>query len=69
MDHRKLIWFGHMERMDEYHMARKVLMVGTGQTEVWLDGWHEDGVEQQRDDCGGYVTMKDRKEWRALVHM
>ena len=25
-DQRLLIWFGHMERMDQYHMAKKVLM-------------------------------------------
>ena len=27
-----------MERMDEYHMARRVLMAGTRETEVRLDG-------------------------------
>ena len=26
-DQRVLRWFGHVERMDEYHMARRVLMV------------------------------------------
>ena len=25
-DQRVLRWFGHVERMDEYHMARRVLM-------------------------------------------
>ena len=25
-DQRVLRWFGHAERMDEYHMARRVLM-------------------------------------------
>ena len=25
-DQRVLIWFGHVERMDEYRMARRVLM-------------------------------------------
>ena len=25
-DQRALRWFGHVERMDEYHMARRVLM-------------------------------------------
>ena len=27
VDQRVLRWFGHMERMDEYCMARRVLMV------------------------------------------
>ena len=26
VDQRKLRWFGHVERMDEYRMARRVLM-------------------------------------------
>ena len=26
-DRRVLRWFGHLERMDEYRMARRVLMV------------------------------------------
>ena len=44
--------------------------VGTRETEVWLDGWCEGGLGQQgmtlqaACQCG-----KDRKEWRALVHL
>ena len=26
VNHRLLRWFGHMEKMDEYRMARRVLM-------------------------------------------
>ena len=43
-DQRVLRWFGHVERMDVYRMARRVLMaevsggVGTRETEVRLDG-------------------------------
>ena len=44
-DQRVLRWFGHVERMDEYHMARRVLMadVSGGQVRgrprlVWMDG-------------------------------
>ena len=73
-DHRILRWFGHVERMDDYRMVRRVLMAevsGTGkwETEVRLDGWCEGGVRQQRNDGGGTATMRDRKAWRALVHM
>ena len=32
-----------------------------------MDRCREDGLGQQRDDGGG--CAKDRKEWRALVHM
>ena len=44
-DQRVLRWFGHVERMDEYRMARRVLMAevsggtGTSETEVTLDRW------------------------------
>ena len=34
--------------------------------QVRLDGWCEGGLGQPRNDAGG--CMKDRKEWRALVH-
>ena len=47
-----------MERIDEYRMARRVLMgskwrVGTRETEVKLDGWCEGGLAQQRNGGGG----------------
>ena len=58
-------------------MARRVLMAevsawraGTRETEVRLDGWCEGGLGQQKNDDGGCASMrKDRKQWRALVHM
>ena len=37
------------------------------ETEVRLDGWCEGGPRQQSNEGGG--CTKDRKEWRALVHM
>ena len=46
-DHRVLRWFWHVERMDEYGMARKVLMAevtGRRETEVMLDGLCEGGL-------------------------
>ena len=44
-DQRVLRWFGHVERMDEYRMARKVLMAEVSGVRVrgrqrlgWMDG-------------------------------
>ena len=40
-DQRVLRWFGHVERMDEYRMARRVLMAevsGGRQRLGWMDG-------------------------------
>ena len=75
-DQRVLRWFGHVERMDDYRMARSVLMAEVSggrvrrETEVRLDGWSEGGIRQQTNDGGGYAECaKDRKEWRSLVHM
>ena len=77
-DQRVLRWFGHVERMDEERMARRVLMaeVSGGQAQVrgrprlgWMDGvkvalgYRGMTVEAPRQ------CAKDRKEWRALVHM
>ena len=75
-DQRVLRWFGHVERMDEYHMARRVLMAkvsgGRVQGRPTL-GWM-DGVKVALSNRGMTVEAarqcaKDRKEWRALVHM
>ena len=75
-DQRVLRWFGHVERMDEYRMARRVLMVDV--TGGWVRGrprlgWM-DGVKvalgnrvmtvEAARQCAKY-----RKAWRALVHM
>ena len=61
-DQRVLRWFGHVERIDAYRMARRVLMekcgTGTRETEVRLDGWCEGGLRQQRNDGGGCATME-----------
>ena len=75
-DQRVLRWFGHWERMDEYHMARRVLMAkvsggrACGRLRLgWMDGVKvaigniETTVEAARQ------CAKDWKEWRALVHM
>ena len=75
-DQRVLKWFGHVERMDEYRMARMVLMAEVSGLRVrgrprlgWMDvvkvalGNRGMTVEAARQ------CAKDRKEWRALVHM
>ena len=65
-DQRVLRWFGNVERMDDYYMARRVLMTkwetGTREAELRLDGWCEGGIRQQRNDGGGCATMRERPE-------
>ena len=65
-DQRVLRWFGHVGRMDEYRMARWVLMVDVSGGRVrgrprlgWMDGMK---VALGNSGMTG-------KEWRALVHM
>ena len=73
-DQRVLRWFGHVERMDEYRMARRVLMavVSGGRVRGGRPrlGWM-DGVKVALGNRGMTVQQcaKDRKKWRALVHM
>ena len=69
-DQRVLRWFGHVERMDEYCMARRVLMakVSGGRVQErqrlsWMDG-----VNVALGNRGMTVEavcqcVKDRKEW------
>ena len=72
-DQRVLRWFGHVERMDEYRMARRVLMAEVS----WgrLRGRPRmDGVKVALGSRGTTVKAerqcaKDRKSWRALIHM
>ena len=75
-DQRVLRWFGHAERMDECRMAKRVLMaevsVGRVRGRPRL-GWM-DGVKVALGNRGLMVEAarqcaKDRKAWRALVHM
>ena len=51
----RVVRFGHVERMDEYRINRRVLMA-----EVRLDGWCEGGHGHQRNDGGGCETMHER---------
>ena len=75
-DQRALRWFGHVERMDEYRMARRVLMAEVSGGRVRGRpklGWMDD-VKMELGSRGMTVEAarlctKDRKEWIALVHM
>ena len=75
-DQRVLRWFGHVERMDEYRMTRRVLKgeVSGGRVRGRPRlGWM-DGVKVAMGNRGITVETaphcaKDRKEWIALVHM
>ena len=74
-DQRVLRRFGHVERMDEYSMARRLLIaeVSGGRVRMRLRlGWM-DGVKVALGNRGMTVEAerrcaKDRKEFRALVH-
>ena len=75
-DQRVLRWFGHVERMDDDRMARRVLMAQVSRGRVrgrprlgWMDG-----VKVALGNRGMTVEAerqcaKNRKAWRALVHM
>ena len=68
-DQRVLRWFGHVERMDEYRIARRVLMAEVSGGRVrgrprlgWMDGVNVTLGRQQRNDCGGCASMPERSE-------
>ena len=75
-DQRALRWFGHVEKMNEYRIERRVLMAEVSGGRVrgrprlgWMDG-----VKVALGNIGMTVEAarqceKDKKEWRALVHM
>ena len=74
-DQRVLRWFGHVERMDDYRMARRILMaeVSGGRVRVRPRLGSTDGVKVA---LGSRVVTvesarqwKDSKEWRALVYI
>ena len=67
-DQRLLRWFGHVERMDDFRMARRVLIAGVSGGRVrgrprfgWMDGVKV-AYRQQRNDGGGCATMHERPE-------
>ena len=75
-DQRVSRWFGHVERMDDYRMARRVLMAEVSGGRVrgrprlgWMDGVKVAfGNRGMMVDAARQCT-KDRKVWRPLVHM
>ena len=66
-DQRVLRWFGHVERMDEYRMARMVLMAEVSGGRVrgrsrlgWMDSVKV--ALGNRSDGGGCESMRERSE-------
>ena len=75
-DQRVLRWFGHVERMDEYRMARWVLMAEVSGGRIrgrprlgWMDGVKVALSNRRMTVEASHQCVKDRKEGRALVHM
>ena len=75
-DLRVLRWFGHVERIDEYRMARRVLISEVSGWRVrgrprlgWMDGMKVALGNRGMTVETARQCAKDRKAWRALVHM
>ena len=75
-DQRVLKWFRHVARMDEYRTARRVLMAEVSVGRVrgrprlgWMDGVKVALGNRLMTVEAVRQCEKDRKEWRALVHM
>ena len=73
-DQRVLRWFGHVERMDDDRMARRVLMAEVsgvrGRPRLgWMDGVKFALGNREMTVEAARQFAKDRKEWRALIHM
>ena len=74
-DQRVLRWFGHVERMDDYRMARRVLMAKVSGGRVrgrprlgWMGGVMVALGNRGMTVEAARQCAKDRKAWRALVH-
>ena len=75
-DLRVLRWCGHVGRMDEYRMARRVFMAEVSWGRVrgrprlgWMDGVKVALGNRGMTVYAARQCVKDRKEWRTLVHM
>ena len=69
-DQRVLRWFGHVERKDEYRMARRVLMAEVSGERVrgrprlgWMDGVKVDLGNRGMTVEAAQQCAKSRKEW------
>ena len=66
-DQRVLRWFGQVERMDEYRLARRVVMAevmaGRGRPRLgWMDGVKVALIRQHRNNGGSCASMRERSE-------
>ena len=75
-DQRVLRWFGHVKRIDDYRMPRRVLMAEVSGGRVrgrprlgWMDGVEVALGNRVMTVEAARQCAKDRKVWRALVHM
>ena len=75
-DQRVLRWFGHEERIDDYRMTRRVLMAEVSGERVrgrprlgWMDGVKVALGNRGMTVRAARQCAKDRKAWRALVHI
>ena len=71
-----LRWFRHVEGMDEYCMARRVLIAEVSEGLVrgrprlgWMDGVKVALVHRLMAVKAAHQYTKYRKEWRVLVHI
>ena len=75
-DQRVLRWFGRVERMDDYLMARRVLTTEVSGGRVrgrprlgWMDGVKVAFGNRGMTVEAARQCAKDRKEWRALIYL
>ena len=75
-NHSVLRWFGLVERMVEYRMARRVLMADVNIVLVrsrprlgWIDGVKIAFGSRMFTAEAARQCAKDWKKWRALVHI
>ena len=76
VDQKVLRRFVHVEKMDEYRMARRVLMTEVSGRRVrgrprlgWMNGVKVALGNRGMTVEAAQQCAKDRKEWRALVHI